>query len=244
MFGRQKIATYLAEFIGAGVLTLIILSVKISSLGGLAFFVACATGLAFIAMSLVLTQNSGAHFNPALTIAAWTVKKISTLNAVFYIAFQLLGAFAAYSLYIYFIGQKLNDNPGNFTGRVFTAEAVGAGIFAFAFAAALYQGFSRSLSSVVAGLGLIVGTVVATASSVSLGLLNPAVALGLKTWVWTTYVAAPVVGAIVGFNLYYRLFTDEGYKKLAALFSSTPSTKAVSAKKLVAKKKAAPKRKK
>ena len=243
MFGRQKVAALVAEFLGTGVLTLIILSVKISSLGGLAFFVACATGLAFIAMSLVLSEVSGGHFNPALTLGAWTVKKISTLNAVLYIAFQLLGAYAAYSLYAYFIGTKLNTNTGHFTGRVFTAEAVGAGLFAFAFASTLYQGFTRSLSSVVAGLGLLVGTVVATASSVSLGLLNPAVALGLKTWIWSTYVAAPVVGAVIGFNVYYRLFTNAGYSKLAALFSSTPSTKAAAVKKPVAKKKAAAKRK-
>lgn len=244
MFGRQKVAALVAEFLGTGVLTLIVLSVKISSLGGLAFFVAAATGLAFIAMSLALSEVSGGHFNPALTLGAWTVKKISTLNAVLYIVFQLLGAYAAYSLYVYFIGQKLPSNVGHFTGKVFTAEALGAGVFAFTFAAALYQSFSRSLSSTVAGLGLLVGTVVATTSNISLGLLNPAVALGAKTWIWSTYVAAPVVGAVVGFNVYYRLFTNEGYTKLVSLFSSTPSVKVLAVKKQVANKKAAPKRKK
>lgn len=244
MFGRQKVAALVAEFLGTGVLTLIILSLKTSGLAQLGFFVAVATGIAYITFSLVLSEISGSHFNPALTLAAWTVKKISTLTAVLYVLFQLVGAYVGYLVFAYFFGQKLHNIPGSFTGRVFTAEAVGAGLFAFAFAASIYQGFSRALSSTVAGLGLLVGTVIATTSNVSLGLLNPAVALGLKTWVWTTYVLAPVAGAVIGFNVYYRLFTNEGFAKLAALFSSTPSTKAVVVMKPVAKKKAAPKRKK
>ena len=50
MFGRQKIAALVAEFLGAGVLTLVVLTVQRSSIG-LPFFVAAAAGLSIVLMS-------------------------------------------------------------------------------------------------------------------------------------------------------------------------------------------------
>lgn len=241
MFGRQKVAALFAEFLGTGVLTLLILNVKVaSSLGQLSLFVGLAAAVAYIIMSFAVGSKSGAYFNPALTIGAWTVRKISTVNAVLYIAFQLLGAWAAYYLYTYFVQAPMHSNVLPYNMHVLVAEAVGTGIFAFAFASAVYQGFSRAVSATVAGLGLLVGTV--AVSTASLALLNPAVALGLRSWAWTTYVAGPVIGAVIGFNLYSVIFTDAGLSKLSALFSSSSSRTAV-AQKSVAKKKTVSKKK-
>ena len=241
MFGRQKVAALFAEFLGTGVLTLLILNVKISSLGGLSLFVAMTAALAYVIMSFAVGSKSGGYFNPALTLGAWTVRKISTANAVFYVAFQLLGAWAAYYLYTYLVGSPLHTNVVLYNPHVLVAEIVGTGIFAFAFASAVYQGFSRAVSASVAGLGLLVGMV--AASSASLALLNPAVALGLRSWAWYTYVAGPVIGAVVGYNLYSFIFTESGLSKLAAVFSSS-STKTVVAKSAVTKNKSVSKKKK
>jgi glycerol uptake facilitator-like aquaporin len=38
------------------------------------------------------------------------------------------------------------------------------------------------------------------------GVVNPAVALGARSWVWGTFVLGPVLGGIIGFNLYSLLF--------------------------------------
>lgn len=206
MFGRQRVAAYVAEFLGAGVLTLLVLTVQRSSIG-VPFFVAAAAGLAVVLMSFTLGTASKAHFNPAITLGWWTARKIGTLNAIMYILFQLLGALVAAKLYVYLVGNDLQSIGGKFSWEIFTAEAVGAGVFALAFASAVYQGFSRAVSASFVGLGLMVG--ILAASSASLGLLNPAVALGVDAWVWGTYVAAPIVGAVVGINLYAMLFAGE-----------------------------------
>ena len=206
MFGRRKIATLVAEFLGTGVLTLLILSVQRSQIG-VAFFVALAAGLTLSLMTFSLFATSGANFNPAITFAMWTARKISTLTAILYIAVQFLGAWAAYGLYTYFVNSSLQQVGGHFTGRILVAEAVGAGIFSFGWAAAYYQRFSVAATSAVAGLAYMIGIV--AASSAAIGLLNPAVALGVRAWVLTTYVLGPVVGAVIGVNLYSLLFQPE-----------------------------------
>jgi glycerol uptake facilitator-like aquaporin len=201
MFGRRKVATLVAEFLGTGVLTLLILSVQRSTIG-VPFFVALAAGLTLTLMLFAVGSASGAQLNPAITIGMWTARKISTINAVLYVAVQLLGAWAAYYLYIYFVKYALQPVGGHFTGRILVAEAVGTGIFAFGWSAALYQRFSTAVTASVAGLSYMIGII--AASSAAIGLLNPAVALG----VWGTYVLGPVLGAVIGVNLYGLLFAE------------------------------------
>lgn len=230
MFGRQKAAALVAEFLGAGVLTLLVLSVQRSTIG-VPFFVAIAAGLTVILMGFAVGGISDGHFNPAITIGMWTARKVTTFRTVVYIAAQMLGGWAAYYLYTYFVHNSLQPVGGHFTGRIMVAEAVGTGIFAFAFAAAAFQGYSRATKSAFMGLGFMVGIV--AASSASIGLLNPAVALGVRAFVWGTYVLGPVVGAIIGINLYALLFAEAGASPWTAALEgvSNGRTTAASAKK-------------
>jgi aquaporin Z len=206
-FGKREIAAYVAEFLGTGVLTLLVLSVQRSTIG-VPFFVAIAAGLSVTLMSFAVAGTSGGYFNPALTLAMWTARRLSSVSAVLYIAAQLLGAFAAYHLYSYFVSNALQSVGGHYSGRILVAEAVGTGIFAFGWAAAVYQRFNASLAPSVAGLSYTIGII--AASSAAIGVLNPAVALGIKAWVWGTYVLGPVVGAVIGVNLYSMLFAGSG----------------------------------
>lgn len=228
MLGRQQIAAYVAEFLGAGVLTLLVLTVQRSSIG-VPFFVAGAAALSIVLMSFVLGTASKAHFNPAITLGWWTARKVKTLTAILYILFQLLGALAAAKLYVYFVGNDLQSIGGKFDWKIFTAEAVGAGVFALAFASAVYQGFSRAVTASFVGLGLMIG--ILAASSASLGLLNPAVAMGVDAWVWGTYVAGPIVGAIIGINLYAMLFVGDIPKLAKVSVASAPKAKKTASKK-------------
>ncbi len=205
MFGKRKSAMLVAEFLGTGVLTLLILTVQRSTIG-VPFFVAGTAGLVYLLMSLVLGGVSGGQFNPALTIGLWTARKVSTVRAVTYIAAQLLGAWAAYYLYTYFVKTSLQPVGGHFNGRILVAETVGTALFTFGYASNLYQGFTRAVSASVAGLSLMLGAL--AASSAAIGLLNPAVALGVRSWVWGTYVLGPVLGALIGVNLYALLFAE------------------------------------
>lgn len=205
MLGRQKMAAMVAEFLGAGVLTLVILTVLRSQIG-VPFFVGASAGLAIVVMTLALSRASGTYFNPALTLAMWTVRRVSTLTAVVFIAMQLLGGLAAYTLYKYFVNEPLPEVGGKFSGPTMVAEVVGTAIFSFGVAAVVYQGLSRPVKAAFGGLALMLG--VLAASSASIGLLNPAVALGINAWVWGTYVLGPVVGALIGVNLYSLLFAE------------------------------------
>jgi aquaporin Z len=217
MFGRRNIATLVAEFLGTGALTLLILSVQRSTIG-VPFFVAAAAGLIVTLMSFAVGGVSGGYFNPALTLGLWTARKVSTIKAVLYVAVQLLGAWGAYYLYIYFVKNALTPVGGHFTGRILVAEAVGTGIFAFGFASAVYQGFSRAVTASVAGLALMLGII--AASPAAIGLLNPAVALGVRAWVWGTYILGPVIGAVIGVNLYGLLFADNDTTAIGAFVKS------------------------
>jgi aquaporin Z len=221
MFTRQKVAALVGELLGAGVLTLLILSVQRSTIG-VPFFVAIAAGLTVALMSFTVGGASGGYFNPALTLGFWTARRISTARAILYIAAQMLGAWFAYSLYTYFVNNTLQSVGGHYSGRILAAEAVGSGILAFGFAAAVYQGFSRAVTASFYGLALVIGMV--AASSASLGLLNPAVALGVRAWVLGTYVLGPILGAVIGINLYALLFTDSGARDLAAAVSTSSAT--------------------
>src|SRR5580692_5171388 len=139
MVGRRKIAALVAEFIGAGLLTTMILSVQHSGIG-YPLFVAGAVGLAFLVISFTVGEVSGGYYNPALTIGQWIVGKVSTMAAILYVGAELLGGWAAYYIYTYLVNNHLGPIGGHFTGRILTAEAIGTGIFAFVFAATVYKG--------------------------------------------------------------------------------------------------------
>jgi aquaporin Z len=247
MFGRRKIAALAAEFLGTSVLTLLVLSVQRSTIG-VPFFVAIAAGLSVIIMTFAVGSTSGAFFNPAITIAMWTARKVSTLTAVLYIAMEFLGGWASYAIYKYLSHAPLAAVGGHFSGRILVAEAIGTGIFAFGLAGVVYQRFSAAAAATIAGLAFTVGII--AASPAAIGILNPAVALGIRAWVWGTYVLGPVLGAVIGLNLYGLLFAEPGALATvgagasaeAVVFSKTTTATAVAAPKKRTTKKSAAKK--
>lgn len=213
MFGRRKVATLVAEFLGTGVLTLLILSVQRSTIG-VPFFVALAGGVTLALMVFALGAYETGFFNPAVTLGLWTARRLATLTSVLYIIVQLLGAWAAFGLYTYFVKSSLQAVGGHFAARILIAETVGTAILSLGIAAALYQRFSQAVSASVAGLSYMVGII--AASSAAIGLLNPAVALGVRAWVWGTYVLGPVLGAVIGVNLYSLVFAPAAAESVVA----------------------------
>jgi glycerol uptake facilitator-like aquaporin len=209
MFGRRKVAVVVAEFLGTGILTLLILSVQRSTIG-VPFFVALSAGLAYALMTLVFTPVSGAFFNPVATLALALGRLLNVGTALVYIIAQFLGARAAVALYVYFSGQALQPVPGHFIGRIMAAEALGTGILVLVLAAIKHRQTSTISSQAgFAGLAYTVGVV--AASSASIGILNPAIALselGSHNWVWMIYVLGPVLGGLIGYSLYQMLFID------------------------------------
>jgi len=210
MIDKKNLATLLAEFLGTAVLTLVVLSVKNSAIG-IPYFVAIAAGLTVGVAYVAAGDVTKIQMNPAVTLALWTVRKVKTIEGVLRIVFQLLGAFVALKVFGYFINTAVQNVAGHYSARVMIAEAVGGLIFTLAIGAAMY----KKLDGI--NLGLVVGgafaLAIVVAASASNGLINPALALGVKSWSWGTYVLGPVVGAVVGANLYMVLFTDSAHSK-------------------------------
>lgn len=96
----------LAEFIGTFILVFagtgaIIVEATTGALGHVG--VAMTWGLVVTAIIYTFGHISGAHFNPAVSIAFWSIKEFDTKELIPYIIVQILGAvFASASLYFIF----------------------------------------------------------------------------------------------------------------------------------------------
>lgn len=206
MLTREKFAMGVAEVLGTGVLTLIVLAVSRSPIG-IPYFVALGVGLAMALMVLVVGSTSGAHLNPAVTLGLWSARKVSTIKAILYIGLQFVGAALAWKSFTYLTNNSLQNIAGaDFDWRVFAAEAIGAFVFTFGLASAVYQKYTGGKLAATIGGSLTLGILVA--STASNGLINPAIALGVNSWS-ITYAVAPLVGGIIGVNLYALLFAGE-----------------------------------
>lgn len=216
MLSRKQMTALVAEFFGTALLTFSILAVSRSAIG-VPYFIAIGVGLTLGLIVMMIGSVSGAHVNPAVTIGMWTIRKIKSLDAILYIAAQFIGAVAAFKLYEYLVVQGVQSvAPAEFDWRTLVAEAVGAFVFTFGIAAAIYQKYEGGKLAATIGGSLFLGILVAGVASN--GILNPAAALGVQSWS-RAYVAGPIIGAIVGMNLYILLFAPES--SLKALVGGT-----------------------
>lgn len=247
---QRHVAAVVAEALGVFTLVLIVLSV---SRLGYPFFTAIAAGVTITVMASAFGKISGGHFNPAISVSMLAIRKTSAVRALAYILAQVAAAFAALKVYEMLVDNKLTSSSGTFDWRIFVAEALGAVIFGAAFAAVVTQKIEGYQAAYVIGAGLFLGIVVA--SLVSVGVVNPAVAVGLKL-TDVNYIFGPVVGALVGFGLVAfvinpvvtsskvvvatsttRIETDNVVaKKVTTVSAKKPAAKKSTAKKSTAKK--------
>jgi len=205
MFGQRKVAMLVAEFVGTFVLASAMMAMLVRT--DFAFFSAIAAAVVYGLMYLVLGGASGSHLNPAVTIGYWTVRKIPTVQAIVYLAVQLLAGVVAWKFGQYVLHQTLNNiASGGWNWRVVVAEGVGTLVFGFGLAAVALNRIDESRHAVLVGAALFIGVVVASLGAN--GILNPAVAITVRSWSWS-YVTAEVVGLVVGMNLYALFFSPD-----------------------------------
>lgn len=228
MFTKSKVAALTAELVGTGLLTLVILVVA-QVTGGIGYYVSFAVGIILALLVMAFVRVSGAHFNPAITLALWTVRKVETTRAILYIAVQLIGGLLAYLLFSWLVDTDVAGQASEFDSRVLVAELVGTAVLAFGVAAATYQRMTDGGKAAVIGLAVTAGVLIASVKSAAF--LNPAVALGAQSWVWATYVLGPVLGALIGANLYNLLFaaSDTPASEKAAKLKAAPEVLAADA---------------
>ena len=188
---------YVAEIIGTLILVLVV------ALSGSGLSVIIFAGLAYAFIVYLFGDISGAHANPAFTIAAWTLKKIKWQEAILYICAQLIGAGIALIILKNIAGfqfTNINAIEGLTVWTLLKAEIIGTAIFAMAFAAVLYGKTTKSNVGFVAGVGLFFGLLFANMAG-GVGVLNPSVAVGANLLNWATIVG-PIIGALIGVWLY------------------------------------------
>lgn len=209
---KQKAAPVVAEFLGTGLLAMVAL--VLSETTAVSYFIATSLAVTLAAIVVLFGASSGAHVNPAITFGLWTAKKIGTVRAIAYMAAQLLGGLGAWQLYEYFTEKDLVVKTVAFNTNVLIAEAVGAAILAAAVTAIVVRKLDVLQSSLAAGTAIFVGIVVAATAGA--GYINPAVALAERAWS-SVYVLGPLVGGLVGVNLYNYFFApSSGSPKPAA----------------------------
>ena len=204
MFTRPQIAAVVAEFLGTA--TLVMVALILSQTTAVSYFVGTSVAAALVVLYMIFGSVSGGHFNPAVTFGMWTARQISTLKGVMYVGAQLLAGLEALELFQYFTNRELQVKNLAFSTPVWLAEVVGTAILAMALIAAIRKGFDTLQTAIVYGVSFFVGILIAATASAAY--LNPAIALGERSWN-AVYVLGPLVGALIGVNLYTMLMTSD-----------------------------------
>jgi len=155
---------------------------------------------------------SGTHINPAVTIGLWSVRKIDSGSAIGYIFAQVAGALAAGVVIQTLIGDTF-ESVGlawfdGFDGKIMAAEALGMGVFTFGIAGAVHNKLEGMSAAWLVGLSLFIGVTFA-ATIAGGGVLNPAVAAGIESLSWS-HIIGPIIGSVLGFNLYQATVAAKG----------------------------------
>lgn len=171
------VAAGVAEFIGAFALAGIFLATQGASIYIL---------FGLVGLTLAVGVASGAHFNPAITLAALVTRRIKAARAVVYIFAQVLGAMLALVIMNAYInggtteaseqaamlGQagvslfELSALPSGKEWYIVGAEALGALLFGFGFANALAARTRSSAAWMIGGsffVAMLIGTFLTTA---------------------------------------------------------------------------------
>lgn len=215
---ERGLAAYLAELIGTFLLVFFITSVVVLfvSTGEQAQFGSdfAVIGLvhAFLLFGLIVMFGvvSGGHFNPAVTLAAWVIKRIGSVDALIFMLAQLsggvLGALLCKGLLLdegratHYGAASVSPILGSdFRGSII--EAIGTFCLVLVILAAVYSKKSFKDWAPLA-IGTTLGFIVMVGGPLTGGSFNPArwfgPALVSSEWggVWP-YLLGPIVGSLL-----------------------------------------------
>jgi glycerol uptake facilitator protein len=218
----EVIGTAILVFIGAGSVPLTVFLTGQNPFGSAELStISFSFAFAIFAAIYAVGHISGAHINPAVTIALFATRKIDAPTAGAYIVAQVVGAFVGAALTLIILtgndpqslglgAVAVNAKAGNVIG--FLAEVIGTGILVFTVFGSAVSGKAPPGFAGIA-IGFIVYGVIILVGPITGAALNPArqigpqvleAIIGHKTdlsqlWV---YLAGPVVGGLAGAFLY------------------------------------------
>ena len=203
---------YLAELLGTFVLVALG-SMAILNADESVLMIAFGFGLALLAAIYMFGDRSGAHFNPAVTLAMLLRGHTSGSDLVGYIVAQLAGAILASALVFYVAGDAVRATVTAVGGidsvQAFIIEAILTAVFVIVILRTT-SGEGNAAAPIAIALALLVihlAAVPLTGASVNPARsLGPAIIAAEYGDVWL-YILGPAVGAVIG--VYVDKFVSE-----------------------------------
>jgi glycerol uptake facilitator len=229
----EAYGTFLLTILGPGTITAMSY-VGFSSTAGLGF-IGLAHGVALIVAFYSIGHISGAHINPAVTLAAAATHRIERKRVAPYILAQLFGA--AVAGFVLLILWSSNTNtyrvccngfnptylgdtlPGSDFGQVaaLVAEVIGTAILVFSVFGATDKKANQPFAGIA--IGLVLASVIWIFGPISGASLNPARTFGptlasatfsltpfMNFWI---YIVGPILGGLLGAFLYDTVKPDQ-----------------------------------
>lgn len=232
----EVVGTYILVFFGAGSAAINLMiahgaakpnpfNIGIGTLGGLGDWLAIgmAFAIAIAAVIYSLGRVSGAHINPAVTIALWSIGKFPAKDVVPYIVAQLIGATLASLSFLACVGPNAAligglgataPFPGISYGQAILTEAIGTFLLMLVIMGiAVDERAPPGFAGLI--IGLTVGGIIITIGNITGSSLNPARTfgpyvgdslMGIDLWFYfPIYVVGPIIGAVFAAWLYKYL---------------------------------------
>lgn len=150
--------------------------------GGIGTLAPIAIGAALMVMVYAGGHISGAHYNPAVTLAVMIRGKIGMSDAIPYIVVQLIGATAAAFVVKYLLAGKMPPEAiaNSMAVKSLVAELIGT--FALAYVVLNVATAKANAGNSYFGLaiGLTVTAMIYAFGGISGGVFNPSVAVGIS----------------------------------------------------------------
>ena len=213
----ESLGAFTLIFVGAGS---IIVSAGTTQANNL-LPIALAHGLAIGLMFVALSQISGAHFNPAVTIGFWVTRRIETILGVAYIIAQLAGAIIAALLLASLLPEAQREivslgTPALGPDTTALQGVVIEAILTFFLVTLIFGSAVAAVPPKLAGLGIGLAITMdwLMAGPLTGAALNPARAFGpaLVDQTWGDHLVwwiGPIIGAVAGALVYHYLFLEE-----------------------------------
>ena len=194
----EAIGTFALVLVGCG--SMVLDEVTHGGVGPLGVSLAFG-GIVFLVIAAIGNQT-GAHINPAVSIAFWRAGRLSKRDLGYYIFFQLFGAFiASIILRIFFPESCELGNTYAHTGTLNTAFIEFGITFGLMFTIHLLSSVAQlKLILIALGVGLYVGLACYFFGPVTNASMNPARSIGPNlvngnlSNLWL-YIAMPILGA-------------------------------------------------
>jgi aquaporin Z len=206
MDARKYAAELLGSFLffGIGYLSVGAFNATATPTAGL-LVVPFSFGFGLLAAIFAFGHISGGHFNPAVTVAMVLDRRTTPIDAVGYIAAQVIGSLAAGALVIVAVSQAAVKSgittPG--TGITDTGALVIETFMTAGFIAVILAATKRVPSLAALAIPLALVAIHFGSATLSGASVNPARSIGSavmggdvsKLWI---YIVAPIVGAVLG----------------------------------------------